>query len=122
MAYELDYQHFLGLIQDKELKQTLSGIKLPDNSFYGETVWKTGKAIKVNISAKTSETNIKFLETKFKINRVGLNLELKSTNSTIRFIRSGKTSVSRNALGKKLADAGELATRSEEHTSELQSH
>lgn len=111
MAYEINYQKFVVLVQDPALKKLLLVTKLPDDSFYGESIWKIGKSVKVNISAKTSEANISFLESKFNITRVGLNLELKGDSGNIRFIKSSKSaSGSRNVLGKALADAGELAT------------
>lgn len=111
MAFEVNYRKFVSLVQDQKLKTKLSAISLPDEAFFGEPVWKTSKSVKVNISAKTSEVNIKFLEKKFGIVREGLNLELKGDTGNIRFIKSSKsTTGSRNVLGKALADAGELAT------------
>jgi len=111
MAYELKYSDFLKIIKNKDLQKELLKIKLPDDAFFGDPEWKEGKKVKFNAQAKTSEENIKFLEKKFKTKSVQLNLDISNNGFTVRFIKSRKTSnSSRNSLGKKLSDAGELGT------------
>lgn len=111
MAYELTYSDFTKKIKDPDLKKALAALKLPDSAFFGSPDWKSGVCVLVNAHAKTSEENIKFLETKFNTKSVGLNLDVTVSGATVRFIKSSKkASSSRNALGKALADAGELAT------------
>ena len=111
MAYELTYSDFTKKIKDPDLKKALAALKLPDSAFFGSPDWKAGMRVSFNAHAKTSEENIKFLETKFNTKSVGLNLDVTVSGATVRFIKSSKkASSSRNALGKALADAGELAT------------
>ena len=111
MAYELSYIDFVKKIENKDLQKALTGLKLPDSAFFGSPDWKSGARAVVNAQAKTSEENIKFLENKFNVKSVGLSLYVTVSGATVRFIKSGKKSGgSRNALGKALADAGELAT------------
>ena len=111
MAYELSYIDFVKKIENKDLQKALTGLKLPEDAFFGDPKWKEGKRVSVNAEAKTSEKNIKFLEKKFKVKSEGLNLNVSIGGTTVRFIKSGKkTGGSRNTLGRKLADAGELAT------------
>lgn len=110
MSYELPFNKFVALIKDNDAKKQLSGLKLPDEAFFGDTTYKTGKNV-ISISAKTTDTNVEFLSKKFKTKIVGKNLDVLFKESKIRFIVSSKKQTSsRNALGKKLADAGELAT------------
>lgn len=109
MAFELPFDKFVSLIKDKGAKAQLSKVKLPDPAFFGDTNYKAGKGI--NISAKTTDTNVNYLAKLFKSKISGKNLDIDFQTSKIRFIVSSKKSVSnRNSLGKALADAGELAT------------
>ena len=111
MAYELIYTDFVKKIKNKDLQKALTCLKLPEDAFFGDPVWKEGKRVSFNAEAKTSEKNIKFLEKEFNVKSEGLNLNVSIGGATVRFIKSGKKSGgSRNALGRKLADAGELAT------------
>ena len=109
MAYELPFKKFVSIIKDPEAKKALTKISMPDDVFFGDTNYKTGTGI--NISAKTTDTNVMYLSNVFKEKIVGKNLDVNFAKAKVRFIVSGKTNSSnRNALGKKLADAGELAT------------
>jgi hypothetical protein len=110
VAYELPFTKFIAVIKDADAKKQLSSLKLPDEAFFGESSYKIGKNV-INISAKTTDSNVEFPSKKFKAKIVGKNLDLQFKESKIRFIVSSKKQTSnRNALGKKLADAGELAT------------
>jgi hypothetical protein len=110
MAYELPFNDWLSLIKDKEAKTVLGNVKLPDDTFFGESVYKIGNKI-INISAKTTDVNVTYLSNLLKTKAVGKNLDIVFPKSKIRFIVSGKkNATNRNALGKKLSDAGELAT------------
>jgi hypothetical protein len=112
MTYTLPFDKFIPLVRDNELKRQLRTVKLKDNAFFSESVWNTSTRVSFNIKAKTSEANIKLLESVFSVKSVGINLDVKGINGSIRFIKSSKKSgtTNRNALGKKLANAGELAT------------
>jgi len=110
MSYELPYDKFVSIIKDPEAKKALMNIGMPDDAFYGENNYKTGAGV-ISISAKTTDTNVKYLSDLFDLKIVGKNLDVSFAKAKVRFIVSGKTNSSnRNALGKKLADAGELAT------------
>ena len=111
MAYVLPVKEFIKSIKNKDMQQSLGGLKLPDSAFFGDNKQNTNTRAKINISAKTSEANIKYLSKELKINLSGKNLDYTYSGYTVRFILSNKKSAgSRNSLGKKLADAGELAT------------
>ena len=60
MAYELPFNEWLSLIKDKEAKTVLGNAKLPDDTFFGESVYKIGNKI-INISAKTTDENVTYL-------------------------------------------------------------
>ena len=111
MAYVLPFDKFLTKITDADAKKQLSAVRLPDVAFFGEDAFKPGTK-SISISAKTTPANVKYLSSRFKVQPVGKNLDILFANSKIRFVESGKqsTASTRNALGKKLADAGELAT------------
>jgi hypothetical protein len=82
---------------------------MPDDAFFGDTLYKAGTGI--NAKAKTTDTNVKYLSALFDAKIVGKDLDIFFTKTKIRFIISGlSAAVNRNSLGKKLADAGELAT------------
>ena len=103
MAYELPFKKFVSIIKDPEAKKALTKISMPDDVFFGDTNYKTGTGI--NISAKTTDTNVMYLSNVFKEKIVGKNLDVNFAKAKVRFIVSGKTNSSnRNALGKKLAD------------------
>ena len=117
MAYTANWPNFLNTIKSSpKTKLLLSKLKLPSESFFGDPGFKTGKNVTINASAKTSRDNIVFLAKKLGITQSGPNLDFSYDGITIRFIESGKTGPgkinagSRNALGRALADAGELAT------------
>jgi hypothetical protein len=109
MGYELPYKKWVSIIKDPEAKKALMNISMPDDAFFGDTLYKAGTGI--NAKAKTTDTNVKYLSALFDAKIVGKDLDIFFTKTKIRFIISGlSAAVNRNALGKKLADAGELAT------------
>lgn len=112
MAYELPFDKFIGKVNNPEMKKVLRKAKLPDEAFFGEKIWKRGDRVRVNIDAKCSAENMRYLSKFLKVERSGKNLDFAMNGDTIRFIESSKKAVgkSRNAMGKALADAGELAT------------
>jgi len=109
MSYELPYKKWVSIIKDPEAKKALMNISMPDDAFFGDTLYKAGTGI--NAKAKTTDTNVKYLSELFDAKIVGKDLNIFFTKAKIRFIISGlSAAVNRNSLGKKLADAGELAT------------
>ena len=112
MAYVVPFNQFLKSIKNEELRKILSKMRLPDKAFFGDPVWKEGNRVKINAEAKTSEQNIVHIEKKFKVKRgTDGGVQISAGGATVRFIVSGKRAPgSRNALGRALADAGELAT------------
>jgi hypothetical protein len=110
--FKLSFDEFIETIPDKNIKEKLKKINLPENNFFGYTIWKDTGRIRINTKAKCSRENFECIKKHLDIDSNNHTFYYKENNICIKFILSGKKSLkeNRNSLGKELADNCELAT------------
>lgn len=104
--YTLDFKDFVLSLKNRNFNsKEITDLKLPEEEFFFAD--KNWKSVTTLFKIKLSEANYNYIKNKFTLDRLG---KVKIDRVTFHFQKSSKKPSNMNALGKKLADAGELAT------------
>lgn len=104
--YALNFKEFVASLKKQQFKERkIFLLKLPEPElFFADKNWKSKNT---QFVTKVSEQNHIYLKRTLKLDKVD---KVEIDGFTLKFMKSSKKASNMNALGKKLADAGELAT------------